>query len=64
MKHIQYNNVIADKVYGCYAIKHDALGRVSYYKKAICTIGCHKGTRVWQRVIERLVPNYIKEELS
>ena len=69
MSHITHNQVEVDHAHlnpegKSYGIKQDSLGRVSYFILKQVSIGAHKGELVWSRVIERLVPNEVKEFLN
>lgn len=57
-KHVTFNKVAVHNRVGCYGIKEDALGRASYYKIKLVTVGAHKGQRVWSRMSKHLIPQY------
>ena len=58
------NTVIPTKVVENYGIKFDSRGRKSFFiLSAITRAGKHYGKPQWSRVIERIVPVAIVEQL-
>lgn len=47
-----------------YGAKLDTVGRISYFMLTTIKSGKHKGLPQWKRVIERLVPAEVKQQLS
>jgi hypothetical protein len=64
MSHITYNKVIPNFIVGDYGAKVDNANRVRYYTLKICTTGANKNKPVWSTVIERLVPQAVKDQVQ
>ena len=47
-----------------YGAKLDAVGRISYFMLTTIKSGKYKGLPQWKRVIERLVPIEVKQQLN
>ena len=62
------NNVTLTETYAFnlieYGAKLDTAGRISYFILTTIKSGKHKGMPQWKRVIERLVPAEVKQQLS
>lgn len=62
------NNVILTNTYEFnrieYGAKVDTKGRMSYFMLTTVKSGKHRGLPQWKRVIERLVPVEVKQQLS
>ena len=62
------NNVTLSNTYAFnnieYGAKLDTVGRISYFMLTTIKSGKHKGLPQWKRVIERLVPAEVKQQLN